>query len=82
MLAIFSLGGGEIVMILAMLFLLPLALAAFAFWIWMLVHAIRNDSLTEGQKIAWVLVILFLHFLGAIIYFFAGRQSRPPAMAA
>jgi hypothetical protein len=63
------------------LFLLPLVLLAFVFWLWMLVHAITNRGVGEGEKIAWVLVILFLHFLGALIYFIVGRPkgmtSRP-----
>lgn len=29
------LGGGEIILILAVLVMLPLAVASFAFWIWM-----------------------------------------------
>jgi hypothetical protein len=49
--------------------------AAFAFWIWMLVHAITNKGIGDGEKIAWVLVILFLHFIGALIYFFIGRPK-------
>jgi len=63
------------------LFLLPLVLLAFVFWLWMLVHAITNSGVGDGEKIAWVLVILFLHFLGALIYFIVGRPkgmtSRP-----
>ena len=39
----------------------------------MLIHAITNKGLGDGEKIAWVLVVLFLHFLGALIYFFVGR---------
>jgi hypothetical protein len=57
------------------LFLFPLALLAMAFWVWMLVHAITNSGLGDGEKIAWVLVILFLHFLGALIYFAVGRPK-------
>jgi hypothetical protein len=60
--------------ILALLFI-PLGLAMLAFWIWMLVHSIQNKGLSDSERIAWVLVIAFLHFLGAIIYFFAGRPK-------
>ena len=58
------------------LFLAPLALLAFAFWIWMLVHAITNSGLTDIEKLIWVIVILFTHFIGAAIYFFVGRPKR------
>jgi|MudIll2142460700_1097286.scaffolds.fasta_scaffold547290_2 hypothetical protein len=72
MLALFNLGGAEILLI---LFVLPLMLASFAFWIWMLIHAIQNKGLTDTEKIIWVLVIALLHFLGALIYFFVGRPK-------
>ena len=32
-------------------------------------------GLSDGEKTAWVLVIALLHFLGAVIYFFAGRPK-------
>ncbi len=50
-----------------------IALALFVFWIWMLIHAITNKGLTDTEKIVWVLVIIFVHFIGALIYFFVGR---------
>jgi hypothetical protein len=70
-------GGFEIILILlAMLVVLPLALALFAFWIWMLISAVQNKGLSEGEKIAWVLVIVFVHWLGALLYFFVGHPKR------
>jgi len=57
------------------LILVPFGLLLFAFWIWMLIHAITNRGLSDGEKIAWVLIILFLNFLGAVIYFFVGRPK-------
>ena len=62
------LGGG----LLMILFIL-IAIAAFAFWLWMLIDAIQNPALDGTMRIVWVLVILFLQIVGAIIYFFAGR---------
>jgi heme/copper-type cytochrome/quinol oxidase subunit 2 len=58
------------------LLLLPITLAAFAFWIWMIISAVQNKGLTDGEKIAWVLVIVFLHVLGALLYFFIGHPKR------
>jgi len=52
-----------------------IALAGTVFWIWMLVHAITNKGLGDGEKVAWVLVIFFLHFLGALLYFFIGHSK-------
>jgi Phospholipase_D-nuclease N-terminal len=63
------------------LLFLPFALFLMVFWIWMLVDAVTNNGVGDGEKIAWVLVILFLHFLGALIYFFVGRPKRRAAGA-
>jgi hypothetical protein len=68
--------------ILFMLFLIPLCLAFMAFWVWMLVSAIQNKGLSDGEKIAWVIAIVFLHFLGALLYFFIGHPKRKTALAA
>jgi len=70
-------GGLEI---LFLLFLLPLSLLAFAFWVWMLVDAAQNRGLDQNEKIVWVVVVALLHFLGALIYFFVARPKRKAAV--
>ena len=52
-----------------------ISLCCFIFWVWMLIHAITNKGLSDGEKVVWVLVIIFLPFLGSIIYFFIGRPK-------
>jgi hypothetical protein len=49
------------------------------FWLWMLIDAITSTAIDGTEKIIWVLVILFTHILGAVIYFFVARggRSRP-----
>jgi hypothetical protein len=54
---------------------LPLALAGVIFWIWMLIHCIRNDGLDGTQRVLWALLIWFLPIIGSIVYFFVGRTS-------
>ena len=78
------LGGWEIMLMLAALVLVPLAVASFAFWIWMLIHAIQNKALGDGEKAGWVVAIALLHFLGALLYFFIGRPKAklPPFQTA
>ena len=58
-----------------------IGLAGTIFWVWMLVHAITNKGLGDGEKIAWVLVIIFLPLLGCILYFFIGRPKGRAAVA-
>lgn len=67
--------GASVFGILFLLFFIALGVLAFVFWIWMLIDAIQNPGLSSTEKIVWVLVIVFLHFLGALIYFFVGRQK-------
>ena len=58
-----------------------LGLALTVFWIWMLVSAIQNKGLTDGEKTGWVPAIVFLHFLGSLLYFFIGHPKRKLANA-
>ena len=81
MLAVIGVSGGELMLILFVLLAIPLGLAFLAFWIWMLVHAIQNKGLTDGEKVGWVLAIALVHFLGAVLYFFIGRpKARQPSL--
>lgn len=59
----------------AILFIVGSFIAAFVFWIVALVDAIRRQFDSDTTKIIWVCVVFFLHFLGALIYWFAGRPT-------
>ena len=53
-----------------------LVLLLSAFWIWMLVDCATREPGGSNDKIVWILVILFAHGLGALIYYFARRPTR------
>ncbi|MFC1632571.1 PLDc N-terminal domain-containing protein [Patescibacteria group bacterium] len=60
-----------LVIIVSLLFII--SFLALAFWIWMIVDAAsRTNFSSDGEKIAWVLIIIFLSLFGAAVYFFAG----------
>ena len=65
-----------IIGIFMLMFLALIGLLAFAFWIWMIIDAIQNKGLTDGEKVAWVVVIVLLHCLGGLLYFFIGHPKR------
>jgi len=69
-----SIGSGIFGM-LVFLVMAAFGLACFAFWLWMLIHAITNKGLGDGEKIVWVIVVIFLPVLGPILYFFIGRPK-------
>jgi hypothetical protein len=73
---------GGIIGLFLILFLVTVGLLVFAFWIWMLIDAIQNKGLTDGEKVGWVLAVVFLHFLGALLYFFIGRPKRKTPLVA
>jgi Phospholipase_D-nuclease N-terminal len=62
--------------LLIMLFVGIISVGIIVFWIWMLIDAIQNKGLTDGEKIGWVLAIVFLHIIGAILYYFIGHPKR------
>jgi len=58
------------------LILLIIGLLLSIFWIYMLISAAMNPRLGTGEKIAWVLIVLFLHILGAALYYFLAHSRR------
>ena len=55
--------------------ILLLFLATTAFWIWMLVECLAREP-SGMKKLIWVIVIVFTHFIGAVLYFIIRRPRR------
>ena len=53
-----------------------IGLLIFALWVWMLVDAITNKGLNNAERLAFVLLVFFLPFIGSLVYFFVGRPKR------
>ena len=56
------------------LILFIVSIGLFIFWILMLIDAIKHSP--EKTKIVWVLVIIFTHVIGALIYYFVEKRPR------
>jgi Phospholipase_D-nuclease N-terminal len=54
------------------LFLLVISVLAFIFWLFMLIHAIKNPIV---DKAVWIIILILFGILGAIIYYFAVKRS-------
>ncbi len=63
-------------LIVVQLLALAVGAVAFVFWLWMLIECLRRKDLSDGEKIAWTVVIVLVSCLGSIIYFFASRRSQ------
>lgn len=48
----------------------------FILWLLALVDVLRNNFKGQNEKLIWVLVVIFIPFLGPILYFFVGRKNR------
>jgi hypothetical protein len=54
-------------------------LAATIFWIVELIDVLRREFADSTLKVVWLLVVFFLHGLGALLYYFIGKpQGRLP----
>ena len=56
-------------------FFIVLGLASFVFWVVEIIDAARRQWPDPNSKIIWLLVVVLLHGLGALIYYFAGKPS-------
>jgi hypothetical protein len=60
---------------LIMLVFVALGIAAFVFWILMLVDC-ATRKLDSSQRIAWILILVLTGILGAAIYYFVVKRKR------
>ncbi len=51
-------------------------IAAFAIWIWALIEVLTKEPSEGNDKVVWLLVVLFTHFIGALIYLLIRRPER------
>ncbi len=71
-------GVGVGIGIVVIILILILSFGGLAFWIWMLVDAATTPEgwFKSGSKTTWILVVALVSWLGALIYFFAGRPEK------
>ncbi len=56
-----------------------IGLVVTVFWIVELIDVLRREFADSTMKVVWLLVVFFLHGLGALLYYFIGKpQGRLP----
>jgi len=55
---------------------IPLVLLCFGFWLWMLIDCATNEPETGNNKVVWIIIIVFAHIIGAILYWIVRRGQR------
>jgi hypothetical protein len=53
-----------------------IGVAGAVLWIWMLVEVLTRETDEGNSRLIWALVIVFTHWIGALIYVFARRPER------
>ncbi len=61
------------------LFMLLLVAASFIIWIYALIDTATRHFTDPNAKLIWILVIIFTHLIGAIIYLAIGRSQGSKA---
>ena len=54
-------------------------ISVFIFWLIMLIDAIKHAP--EKTKMIWVIVIIFTHIIGALVYYFVEKKNRHKSKA-
>ena len=57
-------------------FLIPLIIAELALAITALVHVLRHPNYRFGNKVMWIIIVLFLQIIGPVVYFAFGRGDK------
>lgn len=74
---LFGIGTWEILLVSGLVGLL-----GSVFWIWMIVDCAMKEPSEGNDKLVWIIIIVFTHFIGAVIYFFARRPQRRAELGA
>jgi hypothetical protein len=53
-----------------------IGLAGLVLWIWMLVEVLTRETDEGSNRLIWALVIVFTHWIGALIYLLVRRPER------
>ena len=65
-------GAGEVFMLL----FAAVVVGASVFWVWMIIECATKEPAEGNDKLIWILIIVFTHWIGALIYYFVRRPQR------
>ncbi len=57
-------------------FLLLIVIGGTIFWITMIIECATKEPDTGNSKIVWIIILVFTHFIGALLYYFVRRPER------
>lgn len=57
-------------------FLIPVVILEVVLMVTALVHVFRHPNYRFGNRVLWSLIVIFIQFLGPVIYFVFGRGDQ------
>lgn len=66
----------SLLLILSGLIVVALSLFLFIFWLLMLIDCLKRNFSNSNEKVLWVLLIIFLHLLGASLYWLIVKNKK------
>lgn len=57
-------------------FLIPLVIAEFALAITAFIHVLKHPNYRFGNKVMWIVIVLFIQIIGPVVYFLIGRGEE------
>ena len=57
-----------------------LMILASLFWLWVLIDCVTKEPSEGNDKIVWTILIIFVPWIGAILYYFVRRPERIKAV--
>ena len=62
--------------IIYLILLLLFGLGGSILWIWTVIDCATKEPSEGNDKIVWIIVIVFTHWIGSLIYIFVRRPQR------
>jgi hypothetical protein len=56
--------------------MLLIVIGGTLFWIAMILECATREPDTGNTKIVWIIIVVFTHFVGALLYYFVRRPER------
>jgi hypothetical protein len=69
-------GMGELGFVFLIVLIVIIVLCSIGFWIWMIVDCANNEPPDGTTLLMWIIIIVSLHWVGALIYYLARRPHR------
>jgi hypothetical protein len=59
-----------------LLFMAIFGIGGTIFWVVMIIECATKEPNLGNDKLIWILIIIFTHWIGALIYYFVRRPQR------